>query len=160
MDGALLPAGALLVFIGIGLLHEWWGERRLKRKALDAEAEANRLSCEAYDRGVVETQRAIINESRRRIGGAVPMTSEPNKIFIKIVPDTRPNDDGVWIEVEDPSPSVKLCFSWIETERVLTPVVPDGFHVVAVEGSTRPAVDVPPRDPYMNGARKIDLIET
>jgi len=136
-------------------------QRRVMMQRIQREDAARiQEACEAYDRGVVETQRAIINESRRRIGGAVPMTSEPNKIFIKIVPDTRPNDDGVWIEVEDSSPSVKLCFSWIETERVLTPVVPDGFHVVAVEGSARPAVDVPPRDPYMNGARKIDLIDT
>lgn len=96
--------------------------------------------------------------------GFVTVAAAPTKIRIKIAPNNAPPNSivGAWITVEDSSPSIKLCTSWLETARALAPSVPDGFHLIAVDGADlgdgMPTDDVvKPAAPYMHGARLVDL---
>lgn len=49
---------------------------------------------------------------------------------VKIVPDDQPNSDGCWIVVEVDLPRQ---WAWSFAERLVTPSVPAGYHVVAME---------------------------
>jgi hypothetical protein len=53
---------------------------------------------------------------------------------IKIVPDAIPNADGEWVDIPlDLAGHGHL--RWRETERLVKPFVPEGYHVVAIESA-------------------------
>lgn len=54
---------------------------------------------------------------------------------IKIVPESTPNADGKWIDIAAVIP--ESVSGWRQTENFLSPHVPDGFMLVAVEGDRR-----------------------
>lgn len=58
---------------------------------------------------------------------------------IKIVPNATPNADGDWIEIPV---DLKPFRRWRQMDEVVTPHIPQGYHVVQV--GTRP-VDTPLR---------------
>jgi hypothetical protein len=55
---------------------------------------------------------------------------------VKIVADAEPNADGEWINVPASVP-VEFGNSWIKSAEFLTPFIPEGFHIVALGGTTR-----------------------
>jgi hypothetical protein len=56
------------------------------------------------------------------------------QVFIKIVPDDRPNDDGEWVIV---NPSVISIADWSNSrsaaEKIMRQCAPAGFHIVGYE---------------------------
>jgi len=53
---------------------------------------------------------------------------------IKLVPDSEPNHDGWWVDVNDPPPRGER--SWLMTEQFYRPFIPKGYHMVAIQTLT------------------------
>lgn len=48
---------------------------------------------------------------------------------IKVVPDATPNADGEWLEIALDLPRLR----WKFMKNLVTPFIPIGYHIVAVE---------------------------
>jgi hypothetical protein len=159
---------ALVLFIGANVVVNTWRAHWAKFATDMAKAARVREQCDEIDREYDKRLYADIAAQREDDPNA---DNEPSfagvkssldqfdpggteQVWIKIVSDKMLDEDGTWIKVNDPSPSVKLCKGWLETERALAPVVPDGYHVVAVG---KPVAIKEPMPPLTNGARELIL---